>query len=239
MRRAFTLIETLIVIAILAILLGLLAPVLATAREAGRAGVCLSNLRSAANLCWIYANDHGGLGPAIGAPYWKPPAWSVIVQQYSGRQGDTGSRVHHERSALVCPSCDAFYADRDMTRTYAMNATGHAGLGPESDPPVSPPDPDHYDLAPVGIRFDLVERPSRTPLLVDSAVAWLPDGAPPPTQTSSVIDFRQASHLERRLGRFHAAETFHAAMLDASAAPRRQIADEWRLPLPGAPVSFR
>lgn len=232
MRRAFTLIEVLVVIGVIAILIGIVTPVLRSAREAGRAGVCLANLRSAATICWMHANDHDGRGPAAGYPYWKPPAWSVVVQQSAGRLGDTGGEVHHERSSLVCPSCDAHYADRDMKRTYAMNATGHAGLGPSSDPSVARADPSDYDAEPTKIRFDRVVRPSDTPMLVDSAVAWIPDGAPPPTQTSSVIDFRQQSHLDRRLGRFHAGGSFHAAMFDASARVVDVVEPHWSDPLP-------
>lgn len=44
MKRAFTLVELLVVVTIIAILAGILMPALSKAKEAGRATTCLSNL---------------------------------------------------------------------------------------------------------------------------------------------------------------------------------------------------
>jgi len=55
---AFTLVELLVVIAVLAVLVSLLLPALAGARGSGRAGVCASNLRQIQIASDAYANDH-------------------------------------------------------------------------------------------------------------------------------------------------------------------------------------
>lgn len=57
-RRGFTLVELLVVVAIVALLVGLLLPSLGRAREAGRAGVCLSNQRQLLAAVLLYGADH-------------------------------------------------------------------------------------------------------------------------------------------------------------------------------------
>src|SRR5689334_10614346 len=53
---AFTLVELLVVIAIIAVLMGILVPVLGKAREAARQAQCMSNLRSIGQGFRVYAN---------------------------------------------------------------------------------------------------------------------------------------------------------------------------------------
>jgi prepilin-type N-terminal cleavage/methylation domain-containing protein/prepilin-type processing-associated H-X9-DG protein len=64
-RRAFTLVELLVVIGIIALLIAVLLPTLQKAREAGNAARCLSNLRQMNLAVMMYANANGGYMPPI------------------------------------------------------------------------------------------------------------------------------------------------------------------------------
>lgn len=62
-RAGFTLVEVLVVTAIIAILIGILLPALSAARERARRTACLSNLRSLGQAMVAYANEHRGRLP--------------------------------------------------------------------------------------------------------------------------------------------------------------------------------
>ncbi len=222
------------VIAVLAILIGILLPAISGAREAARGARCASNLAQMFLMVRSYADEQKGLSPALGRPYDKPPNWALVVQQASGLGGSNADELYTAKSVLVCPTARAFYA-RDMTRTYAINVTGHAG---------KPGDRDNFDTEGVTahIRLDQVQRPVDAPVLFDGAVPSVSTGAPP-TRTASVLDFRDQTHVDTRLGRFHGGRSdkylplmnaldFNVAFADGHAAVKREVAEGWRDALP-------
>lgn len=62
-RRGFTLIEVLVVVAVIAILAAILFPVFARAREAARTSTCRSNLHQIGLALGMYARDYDGKLP--------------------------------------------------------------------------------------------------------------------------------------------------------------------------------
>ena len=71
-RRGFTLVELLVVIGIIAVLIAILMPALARARQVALRTVCLSNLRQIGTGLIAYAQDNKGCFPA--------PGWKICAQ---------------------------------------------------------------------------------------------------------------------------------------------------------------
>ena len=84
--RAFTLVELLIVIAIIGVLVGLLMPTVGRARESARRAACLSHLRQVHQSFLLFAEENGGHVPlghrAIGNPPRPVKQFNSMV--YSG-----------------------------------------------------------------------------------------------------------------------------------------------------------
>lgn len=62
-RKGFTLVELLVVAAIIALLIGILAPALGSARHAARNVVCLNQMKQTMTASLMYAQDHRDLWP--------------------------------------------------------------------------------------------------------------------------------------------------------------------------------
>jgi prepilin-type N-terminal cleavage/methylation domain-containing protein/prepilin-type processing-associated H-X9-DG protein len=64
-KKAFTLVELLVVISIIGVLAGLMLPALGKAKEAGRATACLGNLRQIGVALQLYVQDNGNRMPEM------------------------------------------------------------------------------------------------------------------------------------------------------------------------------
>lgn len=86
--RAFTLVELLIVITVIAVMIAMLLPSLSSARSVANATVCLSQTRQLANACLNYASDSKEALPRYdsyaGNPY-STPVWAMLAGQYLSR----------------------------------------------------------------------------------------------------------------------------------------------------------
>jgi prepilin-type processing-associated H-X9-DG protein/prepilin-type N-terminal cleavage/methylation domain-containing protein len=85
--RAFTLVELLVVLAIIILLTGLLLPGLNQARQRARAASCAGNLRQLGLAIQLYWDDYNGrLNALNGVPNWGDPdfekAWGYVLLPY-------------------------------------------------------------------------------------------------------------------------------------------------------------
>ena len=93
-RRAFTLVELLVVISIIAIMIALLLPTIAASREAANSTLCQSNLRQIVTACINYTDDWQG--------YWPPAA--VDIYRYDLNRWE-GTRPNQSTPFNFAGSC--------------------------------------------------------------------------------------------------------------------------------------
>jgi prepilin-type N-terminal cleavage/methylation domain-containing protein len=103
-RFAFTLIEILVVLAIIALLAALIFPTLARVRENGRAISCASNLKQIGLALMQYSEDYEGFHPVAGGSV----AWDAIdpVTQNNSWMQQMQSYVKNKQ-IFHCPSDSA------------------------------------------------------------------------------------------------------------------------------------
>jgi prepilin-type N-terminal cleavage/methylation domain-containing protein len=192
--QAFTLVELLVVVAVISLLASLLLPALAAAREAGRAAACLSNLRQLGTAWAMYAREYSDRAMpaaddrATNVVHW----WGTVVasspprvEQGSGLISPYFDAGLYERSVLECPNQpwgsyrpqpSGFPAPGSPTSTYGYNGYGLC-------PPMTP----GYRAAIGGqrwLRLGEVHRPTEVFVFADAMLG----GAGTPLRNSALLD---------------------------------------------------
>ena len=107
-RAAFTLVETLVVVAVLGALAALLVPAVGRARESARAAACASNLRQLTAAALAYAGEHRGQFPwGMRREGAELACWDFVVgADGTARPGLIWDLVpgEGEKRVLQCPS---------------------------------------------------------------------------------------------------------------------------------------
>src|SRR5688572_23629146 len=115
LTSAFTLVELLVVIGVIAVLIGLLLPVLSKARAAANRAACLSNIRQLGVGVLMYCNDNGGWFPtsAWGIDPSRIPFPEDWIHWQANRQLDSSAIANYVghgeklKSLLRCPADSA------------------------------------------------------------------------------------------------------------------------------------
>ena len=127
-QKKFTLIEILVVVAIIGILASLLMPALSKARKKSRIKVCLSNQKQIAVAVSMYASDNNFYAPSSTDATWD----DRLGRGYDGRDLNDNQMENAwaDPSGLyVCPLDERVRSLNRYTRSYSMNQKGNAGSG--------------------------------------------------------------------------------------------------------------
>lgn len=113
--RSFTLVEMLVVVAIICVLAGLLMPALHKAMDTARATSCANNLRMVATATSMYRNDNDNYIILVGYGLTPFDVWSDILCGI----GSYPHPVYLDKASLLCPAeSEKTYSSR--FRTYGL-----------------------------------------------------------------------------------------------------------------------
>ena len=123
--KKFTLMEMMVVLAIIAILLSFLIPGLGRARENARMTQCLNQEKQIAIALMLYTNENKFSYPAGHERY----AWDDAISDYLMLDWPEAQRnklriddAQYEKQVLLCPSDDVAPREGKFRRSYAVNA---------------------------------------------------------------------------------------------------------------------
>jgi type II secretory pathway pseudopilin PulG len=119
LKKKFTLLELLIVIAVITILISLLLPALKNAKGVAQKTNCLNNIRQLGLSLISYANDYNGM---------TPPTWSSTGATEIWYTCLIENEYVKDKTLLLCPYFSPYKFSFGSGKTYGMRRLPDVGL---------------------------------------------------------------------------------------------------------------
>ena len=212
---AFTLVELLVVIGVIAVLVAILLPALSKARKQAQTTSCMSNLRQVGLAMRMYTSENKGWLPLIrGGPAWDGAYWYVPLCKYLGKDLSKYNTPDTWRAMAVddiqgvfraCPSYESIHPEV-WRPGYGMNFHLYLGTNalakgsaqkvdtkaiPMANIFILPAPGENYRAGTV--RLDSVPKPVERILVGDSSNNWMGMEQSSDRRTPLTYDFARST----------------------------------------------
>src|SRR4051812_18647667 len=179
-ENAFTLVELLVVIVIIAILAGLLLPALSSAKAKAKRTTCLSKLKQINFAVQLYAGDNHDVLPTVpdtdahDGTNAFPIFYKRLVKIYAGLPGASSPQDR----VFACPADTFCYSNLDFVAGSAheqlftdYSSYGYNGLGGTTNQPYTLPDQTSFPGL-VGWKLASIKNPVKTVTVAENSAFW-------------------------------------------------------------------